>query len=187
MRTSKARAGRRAGQACHRRWSAYGKHLPLHTQGGSRMRESRTYGSVRGACDETHVPTATQAGLHHAPRRRGGCVAARGARAAAVPVIGYFSGRSPASDGPMLSAFRQGFSETGFVEGRKVGTSACRSWSTISFVAKLRLLSPVVARPRHRRPRRRPRLFQSSSISGATPWRRALSPVSADQEATSPA
>src|SRR5215475_8731215 len=25
------------------------------------MRESRTYGSVRGACDETHVPTATAA------------------------------------------------------------------------------------------------------------------------------
>ena len=24
------------------------------------MRESRTYGSVRGAYDETHVPTATQ-------------------------------------------------------------------------------------------------------------------------------
>ena len=44
------------------------------------MRESRTYGSVRGACDETHVPTAT--------RRRefitllGGAVAACGARAA---------------------------------------------------------------------------------------------------------
>ena len=29
------------------------------------MRESRTYGSVRGACDETHVPTAT-------PSRDGG-------------------------------------------------------------------------------------------------------------------
>jgi len=29
--------------------------LPSHTQGGSRMRESRTYGSVRGARDETHV------------------------------------------------------------------------------------------------------------------------------------
>ena len=27
--TSKARAGRRAGEACHRRWNAYGKHLPL--------------------------------------------------------------------------------------------------------------------------------------------------------------
>jgi hypothetical protein len=24
------------------------------------MRESRTYGSGRGACDETHVPTATR-------------------------------------------------------------------------------------------------------------------------------
>src|SRR6516165_10599162 len=47
------------------------------------MRESRTYGSVRGACDETHVPTATKARFHHAARRRGGGVAARGARAAA--------------------------------------------------------------------------------------------------------
>ena len=47
------------------------------------MRESRTYGSVRGACDETHVPTATAARVHHAARRRGGGVAARGARAAA--------------------------------------------------------------------------------------------------------
>src|SRR6516165_5617811 len=52
--------------------------LPSHTRGGSRMRESRTYGSVRGACDETHVPTATEARVHHAARRRG-CVAARGA------------------------------------------------------------------------------------------------------------
>src|SRR5436309_6952079 len=33
--------------------------LAVWTRGGSRMRESRTYGSVRGACDETHVPTAT--------------------------------------------------------------------------------------------------------------------------------
>ena len=35
--------------------------LAVWTRGGSRMRESRTYGSVRGACDETHVPTATDA------------------------------------------------------------------------------------------------------------------------------
>ena len=44
--------GLRARFACHRRWSAYGKvqnALPSHTRGGSRMRESRTYGSVRGA------------------------------------------------------------------------------------------------------------------------------------------
>jgi len=38
------------------------------TQGGSRMRESRTYGSVRGARDETRVPTATPARFHHAAR-----------------------------------------------------------------------------------------------------------------------
>ncbi len=46
-----ARTGHRAGQACHRRWAAYGKRLasPSHTRGGSRMRESRSYGSVRGA------------------------------------------------------------------------------------------------------------------------------------------
>jgi hypothetical protein len=37
------------------------------------MRASRTYGSGRGACDETHVPTATPAPqVHHAARRGGG-------------------------------------------------------------------------------------------------------------------
>ena len=66
VRTSKARTGLRARLACHRRWSAYGKQLPSYTRGGSRMRESRTYGSGRGACDETHVPTATTARVHHA-------------------------------------------------------------------------------------------------------------------------
>jgi len=36
------------------------------------MRESRTYGSVRGARDEIRVPTATEAPrVHHAARRRG--------------------------------------------------------------------------------------------------------------------
>src|SRR5207248_2004515 len=34
--------------------------LPSPTRGGSRMRESRPYGSVRGARDETRVPTATR-------------------------------------------------------------------------------------------------------------------------------
>ena len=37
-----------------------------------------------------------------------------------MPVIGYFSARSPVTDGSMLSAFRQGLSDTGFVEGRNV-------------------------------------------------------------------
>jgi hypothetical protein len=78
MRSSKACAGRSAGKACHRRWNVYGNLSPSHTRGGSRMRESRTYGSVRGARDETRVPTATghscctcsRQQLAHLPRRR---------------------------------------------------------------------------------------------------------------------
>ncbi len=38
----------------------------------------------------------------------------------AMPVIGYLGGRSPKTDVPMLSAFRQGLSETGYVEGNNV-------------------------------------------------------------------
>src|SRR6516164_1952711 len=49
------------------------------------MRESRTYGSGRGACDETHVPTATSSRVHHASRWCSRRVAARGARAAGRP------------------------------------------------------------------------------------------------------
>ena len=37
-----------------------------------------------------------------------------------MPVIGYFSGRSPVTDVPMLSAFRKGLSETGYIEGSNV-------------------------------------------------------------------
>src|SRR5262249_27368393 len=44
------------------------------------MRESRTYGSGRGACNETHGPTATASPVHRCHRRRGSRVAARGAR-----------------------------------------------------------------------------------------------------------
>ena len=45
-------------------------------------------------------------------------LAARGQQP--MPVIGYFSARSPVTDRPMLSAFRQGLNDTGFVEGRNV-------------------------------------------------------------------
>src|SRR4029077_15254452 len=56
--------------------------VPSHTRGRSRMRESRTYGSGRGASDETHVPTATAARVYGAARRRGGGMADGGERAA---------------------------------------------------------------------------------------------------------
>jgi putative ABC transport system substrate-binding protein len=42
------------------------------------------------------------------------------AQQAAVPVIGYLSGRSREAEAPMLSSFRQGLRETGHVENRNV-------------------------------------------------------------------
>ena len=38
----------------------------------------------------------------------------------AMPVIGFLSGRSLASDAHLVTAFRQGLNETGYVEGRNV-------------------------------------------------------------------
>ena len=68
--------------------------VPSNTRGGSRMRESRTYGSGRGACDETHVPTATTPRVHHAVRRRSG-MAAYGARTAVSDAGGRISQKHP--------------------------------------------------------------------------------------------
>ena len=46
--------------------------------------------------------------------------AAARAQQPSMPVIGYLGGRSPKTDVPMLSAFRQGLGETGYVEGNNV-------------------------------------------------------------------
>jgi len=38
----------------------------------------------------------------------------------AIPVIGWLSARSPTDSGPLVAAFRQGLSETGYFEGQTV-------------------------------------------------------------------
>ena len=59
--------------------------------------------------------------VHHAAWRRGGGVAARGARAAAGDAGDRVSPqRSPGDVTHLVAAFRQGLRETGFVEGQNV-------------------------------------------------------------------
>jgi ABC-type uncharacterized transport system substrate-binding protein len=38
----------------------------------------------------------------------------------AMPVIGYFSGRSPEAEAPILAAFRRGLEETGYLAGQNI-------------------------------------------------------------------
>jgi putative ABC transport system substrate-binding protein len=45
---------------------------------------------------------------------------AASAQQVAMPVIGYFSVRSPRTDVPMLAAFHRGLGETGYIEGKNV-------------------------------------------------------------------
>ena len=42
------------------------------------------------------------------------------AQQSGMPLIGYFSARSPESDVPMLAAFREGLKEAGYIEGKNV-------------------------------------------------------------------
>src|SRR4051794_24838137 len=45
---------------------------------------------------------------------------AGGAQQKAMPVIGYLNTGSPDTNPPLLAAFRQGLSETGYVEGQNL-------------------------------------------------------------------
>ena len=87
------------------------------------MRESRTYGSGRGACHEMHVPTATT-------RREfitllGGAaaawpLAARAQQPAKLPTIGFLGSPTPSVGAHWLAAFVQRLRELGWIEGRTV-------------------------------------------------------------------
>ena len=148
------------------------------------MRESRTYGSGRGACDETHVPTATTARVHHAARRRGGGVAARGARAAAGPVrqIGMLMPyrEHDAEIQARIAVFRQGLRKLGWTEGDNIAIDD--RWSADNMdrirrhAAELVRLEPdviLVVRPPRRRPIVQRQPAPSRSCSWASPIRSA--------------
>ena len=89
------------------------------------MRESRPYGSVRGARDETRVPTATKARFHRGARRRGG-VALGGAGAAARRQswrVGYLSPGTSVTNAAgvmMTEAFRLKLQDLGYIEGKNL-------------------------------------------------------------------
>ena len=62
------------------------------------------------------------AAVHHSSRRRGGDLAARGARAAAgkAPTIGFLGAGTPSTLSQWVAAFVQRLRELGWIEGRTV-------------------------------------------------------------------
>ena len=83
------------------------------------MRESRTYGSGRGACHETHVPTATTTQFITI----GGAAAVwslAALAAAAIPVIGFLHSASAGPNVLNVAEFQRGLSESGFIDGQNL-------------------------------------------------------------------
>src|SRR5262249_8185213 len=75
---------------------------------------------ARGGAYDSHHRTAGIAGC---TRRRGGPVAARGARAqqpAMLPTIGFLGSGTPAAHGHWVAAFVQRLRELGWIEGRNL-------------------------------------------------------------------
>ena len=98
------------------------------------MRESRTYGSGRGACHEMHVPTATETRREFITLLGGAAaawpVAARAQQPERMPRIGVitnFSADDPATQ-PRLTAFRGRLQQLGWTDGRNVRIDI--RWST---------------------------------------------------------
>jgi putative ABC transport system substrate-binding protein len=63
----------------------------------------------------------------------------------AMPVIGFMSGRSPTDSAHLVAAFREGLSETGFVEGQNVVIEF--RWADGQYDRLPALAAELVARP----------------------------------------
>ena len=99
------------------------------------------------------------------------------AQQATMPVIGWLNSGSPGAFGHVISAFRQGLGEIGYVEGQNVTIEyrwAEFQYERLSAMAADLVRRPVTAiaaiggTPRHSRPRRRPRRFRLFSMSAST-------------------
>src|SRR5215472_230611 len=91
--------------------------VPSSTQGGSRMRESCTYGSGRGARESASLPLHRREFITLVGGAGAWPLAAR-AQQREMPIIGYL--HSGSFEARNVDAFRKGLSEIGFVEGRNV-------------------------------------------------------------------
>ena len=116
------------------------------------------------------------------------------AQQAAMPVVGFLNHSSPRTYASRVSAFRDGLSEAGFVEGRNVtidyrwaedNLDRLPAWQPISFADRCPSLPRPVAVLGHWRQRQRLQQFRSFSSQVATPSRLDLSAASTDRAAIS--
>ena len=105
----------------------------------------------------------------------------------AVPVIGYLNGTAPDANAALLAAFRQGLSETGYVEGQNLAIEY--RWAEFHYDRLPALAADLVRRKvdviaacggagRHWRRKTRRRRSRSSSPPAPTRSRAGWSPVS---------
>jgi hypothetical protein len=176
-------------------WPAHGRLSLTPTGPALRRRWSLTGGAYPrgGSCDVQHEAPR----VHHAARRRGGGVAARGARATAGDPrnrisqhqIGRYGCTIPSlvPSGVERSRLRRRSKPLrSSIAMRKVTSIDCLPWRPIWFVVRSPSLSRPAALRRHWRPRQRPPRSRLSSPQVTTRSKRALFTASIAQKAISP-